>query len=102
MKYKYEYHRQLVANLRLGIIKDINTQMIMNNAREINLRRGIIFDHIDDQRNKVIVGVGLNGEVFIDEGNDVSLRDLSTDQLICVLEMIEERKFEVVEMIEEK
>jgi hypothetical protein len=79
--------------------------MILNNAQEINLHNGIIFNYIDDQMNEVIGGVTLDERVFIDSGIDmdtVSLQDLSTDQLICLLQMIEEKEFEVEEMIEEK
>jgi hypothetical protein len=105
MKYKHEYHNQRIVNHRQEIIEDIKTQMILNNAQEINLHNGIIFNYIDDQMNEVIGGVTLDERVFIDSGVDmdtISLQDLSTDQLICVLQMIEEKEFEVEEMIEEK
>lgn len=105
MKYKHEYHNQRIVNHRQEIIEDIKTQMILNNAQEINLHNGIIFNYIDDQMNEVIAGVTLDERVFIDSGVDmdtISLQDLSTDQLICVLQMIEEKEFEVEEMIEEK
>ena len=105
MKYKHEYHNQRIVNHRQEIIEDIKTEMISNNAQEINLHNGIIFNYIDDQMNEVIGGVTLDERVFIDSGIDmdtVSLQDLSTDQLICLLQMIEEKEFEVEEMIEEK
>jgi len=105
MKYKHEYHNQRIVNHRQEIIEDIKTEMIINNAQEINLHNGIIFNYIDDQMNEVIGGVTLDERVFIDSGVDmdtISLQDLSTDQLICVLQMIEEKEFEVEEMIEEK
>ena len=105
MKYKHEYHNQRIVNHRQEIIEDIKTEMIRNNAQEINLHNGIIFNYIDDQMNEVIAGVTLDERVFIDSGVDmdtISLQDLSTDQLICVLQMIEEKEFEVEEMIEEK
>lgn len=105
MKYKHEYHNQRIVNHRQEIIEDIKTEMIINNAQEINLHNGIIFNYIDDQMNEVIAGVTLDERVFIDSGVDmdtISLQDLSTDQLICVLQMIEEKEFEVEEMIEEK
>jgi hypothetical protein len=105
MRYKHEYHNQRIVNHRQEIIEDIKTEMIRNNAQEINLHNGIIFNYIDDQMNEVIGGVTLDERVFIDSGVDmdtISLQDLSTDQLICVLQMIEEKDFEVEEMIEEK
>ena len=37
MKYKHEYHNQRIVNHRQEIIEDIKTQMILNNAQEINL-----------------------------------------------------------------
>lgn len=105
MRYKHEYHNQRIVNHRQEIIEDIKTEMIRNNAQEINLHNGIIFNYIDDQMNEVIGGVTLDERVFIDSGVDmdtISLQDLSTDQLICLLQMIEEKEFEVEEMIEEK
>jgi hypothetical protein len=105
MRYKHEYHNQRIVNHRQEIIEDIKNEMIRNNAQEINLHNGIIFNYIDDQMNEVIGGVTLDERVFIDSGVDmdtISLQDLSTDQLICVLQMIEEKDFEVEEMIEEK
>ena len=105
MRYKHEYHNQRIVNHRQEIIEDIKTEMIINNAQEINLHNGIIFNYIDDQMNEVIGGVTLDERVFIDSGVDmdtISLQDLSTDQLICLLQMIEEKEFEVEEMIEEK
>lgn len=105
MKYKHEYHNQRIVNHRQEIIEDIKYEMIRKNAQEINLHNGIIFNYIDDQMNEVIAGVTLDERVFIDSGVDmdtISLQDLSTDQLICVLQMIEEDSFEVEELIEEK
>jgi hypothetical protein len=105
MKYKHEYHNQRIVNHRQEIIEDIKIEMISNNAQEINLHSGIIFNYIDDQTNEVIGGVTLDEKVFIDSGHDmdtVSLQDLSTDQLICLLEVIENKEFEVEELIEEK
>ena len=105
MKYKHEYHNQRIVNHRQEIIEDIKIEMISNNAQEINLHSGIIFNYIDDQTNEVIGGVTLDEKVFIDSGHDmdtVSLQDLSTDQLICLLEVIENKEFEVEELVEEK
>jgi hypothetical protein len=105
MKYKHEYHNQRIVNHRQEIIEDIKIEMISNNAQQINLKNGIIFNYIDEQTNDVIGGITLDELVFIDSDTDmdtVSLQDLSTDQLICVLQMIEEKQFEVGEMIEEK
>jgi hypothetical protein len=105
MKYKHEYHNQRIVNHRQEIIEDIKIEMISNNAQQINLKNGIIFNYIDEQTNDVIGGITLDELVFIDSDTDmdtVSLQDLSTDQLICVLQMIEEKRFEVGEMIEEK
>jgi len=76
--------------------------MISNNAQEINLNRGVIFNYIDDQMNEVIGGVTLDERVFINSEHDtdtVSLQDLSTDQLICLLELIENKDFEVTDWI---
>ena len=105
MKYKHEFHNQRIVNHRQEIIEDIKTEMISKNAQEINLHSGIIFNYIDDQMNEVIAGATLDERVFIDSGSDmdtVSMQDLSTDQLICLLKMIEEDEFEVEDVIEEK
>ena len=102
---KAQTHNIRIVNHRQEIIEDIKTEMISNNAQELNLHSGIIFNYIDDQMNEVIGGVTLDERVFIDSGHDmdtVSLQDLSTDQLICLLEMIENKEFEVEELIEEK
>jgi hypothetical protein len=102
---KSEHHNLRIKSHRGEIIGDIKTEMISNNAQEINLRSGIIFNYIDDQTNEVIAGVTLDERVFIDSGHDmdtVSLQDLSTDQLITLLDMIEGKDFEVEELIEEK
>jgi hypothetical protein len=98
-------HNLRIELQRKEIIEDIKTEMIINNAQEINLHSGIIFNYIDDQTNEVIGGVTLDEKVFIDSGHDmdtVSLQDLSTDQLICLLEVIENKEFEVEELVEEK
>jgi hypothetical protein len=105
MKHKHEYHNQRIVNHRQEIIEDIKIEMISNNAQEINLHNGIIFNYIDDQMHEVIGGVTLDERVFIDSDNGmdtISLQDLSTDQLICVLQMIEEKRFGVEEMFETK
>jgi|LakMenEpi03Aug12_release.lakeMendotaPanAssembly.Ray.scaffolds.fasta_scaffold03157_28 hypothetical protein len=97
-------HNLRIELQRKEIIEDIKTEMICNNAQEINLHGGIIFNYIDDQMNEVIGGVTLDERVFIDSGHDmdtISLQDLSTDQLICLLKMIEEKEFEVTELLEE-
>lgn len=102
---KSEQHNLRIKSHRGEIIEDIKTEMISNNAQEINLHSGIIFNYIDDQMNEVIAGVTLDERVFIDSGHDmdtVSLQDLSTDQLITLLDMIEGKDFEVEELIEEK
>ena len=102
---KAQVHNIRIVSHRQEIIEDIKTEMISNNAQELNLHSGIIFNYIDDQMNEVIGGVTLDERVFIDSGHDmdtVSLQDLSTDQLICLLEMIENKEFEVEELIEEK
>ena len=101
---KAQIHNKRIVDHRQEIIEDIKTEMISNNAQELNLHSGIIFNYIDDQMNEVIGGVTLDERVFIDSGHDmdtISLQDLSTDQLICLLRMIEEKEFEVVELLEE-
>lgn len=86
------------------IIEDIRTEMILNKAQQIDFHEGIIFNYIDDQTNDVISSIALDERVFIDSDFDtdvVSLQDLSTDQLILILEMIEMGMFEIDELIEE-
>lgn len=86
------------------IIEDIRTEMILNKAQQIDFHEGIIFNYIDDQTNDVISSIALDERVFIDSDFDtdvVSLQDLSTDQLILILEMIEMGKFEIDELIGE-
>ena len=102
---KAQIHNKRIVDHRQEIIEDIKTEMIVNNAQQINLHNGIIFNYIDDQMNEVIGGATLDEKVFIDSGHDmdtVSMQDLSTDQLICLLEMVENKEFEVDELIEEK
>lgn len=101
---KAQVHNIRIVSHRQEIIEDIKIEMISNNAQELNLHSGIIFNYIDDQTNEVIGGVTLDERVFIDSGHDmdtISLQDLSTDQLICLLRMIEEKEFEVEELLEE-
>jgi hypothetical protein len=89
---------------REEIISDIKIEMVANKAQQIDLDEGIIFNYIDDQTNEVIASINLDERVFIDSFGDmdvVSLQDLSTDQLIAILEMIEMGKFEIDELIEE-
>jgi hypothetical protein len=89
---------------REEIISDIKIEMVANKAQQIDLHEGIIFNYIDDQTNEVIASINLDERVFIDSFGDmdvVSLQDLSTDQLIAILEMIEMGKFEIDELIEE-
>jgi hypothetical protein len=104
MKYKYEYYKLLIVNQRQEIIEEIKTQMIQNNAQEINLHRGIIVSSIDYQTNKVIGRFTLDQRAFIDDGfyiDSVSFQDLTTEQLVGILQMIEEKQFDVEETIEE-
>lgn len=89
---------------REEIIEDIRTEMILNKAQQIDLHDSIIFNHIDEQTNDVISSIALDERVFIDSeisSDVVSLQDLSTDQLILILEMIEMGKFEIDELIGE-
>ena len=103
-KEKANQHGLRIKIHRDEIIEDIKTEMILNKAQQINLDEGIIFNYIDDQTNDVISSIALDERVFIDSGFDtdvVSLQDLSTDQLIMILEMIEMGKFEIDELIGE-
>jgi hypothetical protein len=97
---KHEFYTDRIKLLREELIKDISTEMIRRGAEEINLHSGIIFNYIDDQMNEVISTIRLNGTVVIDTGvsaDDISFKELSTDQLITILEMIEKDEFEIVE-----
>ena len=103
-KDKANRHYLRIMAQREEIISDIKIEMVANKAQQIDLDEGIIFNYIDDQTNEVIASINLDERVFIDSFGDmdvVSLQDLSTDQLIAILEMIEMGKFEIDELIEE-
>lgn len=101
---KAEGHQLRIKIQRDELIKDIKTEMLRNGAQQIDLHNPIIFSYIDDQSNEVISSITLDERVFIDSGYDmdvVSLQDLSTDQLIALLEIIELEQFEIDEIIED-
>ena len=101
---KAEGHQLRIKIQRDELIKDIKTEMLRNGAQQIDLHNPIIFTYIDDQSNEVISSITLDERVFIDSGYDmdvVSLQDLSTDQLIALLEIIELEQFEIDEIIED-
>ena len=101
---KAEGHQLRIKIQRDELIKDIKTEMLRNGAQQIDLHNPIIFTYIDDQSNEVISSITLDERVFIDSGYDidvVSLQDLSTDQLIALLEIIELEQFEIDELIED-
>ena len=101
---KAEGHQLRIKIQRDELIKDIKTEMLRNGAQQIDLHNPIIFSYIDDQTNEVISSITLDERVFIDSGYDmdvVSLQDLSTDQLIALLEIIELEQFEIDEIIED-
>lgn len=103
MKQEKAYRHGLRIKLhREEIIEDIKTEMILNNAKIIDLHNGIMYNYINDQSSDIISGIALDERVFIDNDYDtdvVSLQDLSTDQLIGVLEMIEEKLFDIDELL---
>lgn len=101
---KAEGHQLRIKIQRDELIKDIKTEMLRSGAQQIELHNPIIFSYIDDQTNEVISGITLDERVFLDSGYDmdvVSLQDLSTDQLIALLEIIELEQFEIDELIED-
>jgi hypothetical protein len=101
---KAEGHQLRIKIQRDELIKDIKTEMLRSGAQQIELHNPIIFTYIDDQTNEVISAITLDERVFLDSGYDmdvVSLQDLSTDQLIALLEIIELEQFEIDELIED-
>lgn len=100
---KTKQHEERIQLHRKEIIEDIKTEMIKHNAQEVRLNTPIIHNYIDDQMNEVIGGVTLDERVFIDSGHDTdtaSLQDLSTDQLICLLDILENKQFDIEEEIQ--
>ena len=101
---KAEGHQLRIKIQRDELIKDIKTEMLRSGAQQIELHNPIIFSYIVDQTNEVISAITLDERVFLDSGYDmdvVSLQDLSTDQLIALLEIIELEQFEIDELIED-
>lgn len=101
---KHKEYRQKYLDLRADVVSDINHSLIKANANEIELNHGILHLFVDDQQNEVIKRVRVeSSEVKIDTGDDdyeLSFDDLSLDELLSILELVEAGKYEVWEEFE--
>lgn len=101
---KHEQYINRIKLLREELSNDIKTELFKNNAVEVNLNQGILHQYVDDQFSEVISTIKTNGTVVVDTGMDsytMNFSELSTDQLICVLEAVEKNEFEVIEEVEQ-
>ncbi len=101
---KHEQYIERIKLLREELSNDIKTELLKNGADEVNLNQGILHQFVDDQFSEVISTIKSNGAVVVDTGMDgytMKFSELSTDQLICVLEAVEKNEFEIIEEVEE-
>jgi len=101
---KSKVHKERIIGQKEEIIQDIVSEMVSNNAEEISLKKAIVYSQIDEFTNEVIRKITLNKRVSIgwEQINyNVSMQDLSTEQLNCILEELENKRFDVEELIEE-
>lgn len=101
---KYQEFKQSYIDLKQGIISDITHSLIKENAAEIELHNGIIHNFIDDQLNEVIKRVNVEtASVTVDTGVDsynTELSELSIDELLAILQLVEKGEYEVWEVFE--
>ena len=101
---KADLYKKKNLDFKNEIIQDIVSEMVSNNAEEISLKKAIVYSQIDEFTNEVIRKITLNKRVSIgwEQINyNVSMQDLSTEQLNCILEELENKRFDVEELIEE-
>lgn len=102
---KHEQYKKAFNDLGSDIKHEIVTQLVKENAGDIQLHTGIIFNFIDDQMNEVIKRVDVvSGKVQIDSGGDdywLPFDSLTVDQLLGILEAVEFGSYDVWAQVEE-
>lgn len=104
---KYQEYRQAFIDLKQDVNSEIKHALIKENAAEIELHNGIIHS-IDDYSSpvqyNVIKRVNIEtASVTIDTGSDyysTELSELSLDELLAILQLIEQGSYEIWEELE--
>lgn len=97
---KSKIHKEKIIGQRKEIIQDIISEIVSNNAEQISLPEGIIFNYIDAENFEIIKKVSINERVYLDDGNSVKIlpmQNLSTEQLNSILEELENKRFDIEE-----
>lgn len=99
------YLKKHLEQTRSLLIDTICEDIKIDGAAEIELNSPPIYQFIDDQSNEVVGRINAETQTaLIDNGNDIwyiPLTDLTTDQLLYILELVEEKDYEIFEELEE-
>jgi hypothetical protein len=103
---KFKEYEKAFLDLKADVINEIKSKLIKEQASEIQLHHGILFQRIDDQQSELISRINIEiGTVSIDTGDDyysVQFEYLTLDQLLSILCEIEEGSYDVwADLIEE-
>jgi len=99
---KYLEYRQAFDDLKQDVITEVKHQLIKENAAEIELHSGIIHsidDHSSPSQYDVIKRVNVEiSKVTLDTGDDyysLDFNDLSLDELLAILQLVETGSYDV-------
>jgi hypothetical protein len=103
---KFKEYEKAFFDLKADVINQIKSDLIKEQASEIQLHHGIIFQHIDDQFSEIIKRVNIEvGNVSVDTGDDyysVQFNNLTLDQLLSILCEVEQGNYDVWAEFEEQ